>query len=100
MVKMPLSLAACWAACMVTLASAMTPVIQNLPSGSAGAETTIDTLKQVYLVCERAAAKGDLDTGEIMRCAVVYEELKRRAFGGEFRRLKTWADAQTSTEGY
>ncbi len=60
----------------------------------------VDVLKHVYLACEREAAKGDLDTSEIMQCSVLYEELKRRAFDGNFKLLKTWADGQIVAEGY
>jgi hypothetical protein len=59
---------------------------------SAPAQMAIDTLKSVYLECERAAINGRLAVGDIMLCSVIYEEVKRRAFGGDFARLKAWAD--------
>lgn len=61
-------------------------------------DVKVDVLKEIYLNCERAAVRGDLDTGAIMRCSEVYEDLKRRAFGNDFKRLKAWADAQFATE--
>ncbi len=72
--------------------------VGSQPSGTPTGAVEIDVLKEVYLDCERAAVHGDLDTGAIMHCSEVYEELKRRAFGGDFRRLKAWADAHTATE--
>ncbi len=54
----------------------------------------IDELKSVYLACNRAATGGQLNTGGIMKCSVVYEELKRRAFGGDFHKLLAWSKAQ------
>jgi hypothetical protein len=29
-----------------------------------------------------------------MKCSVVYEELKQRAFGGDFHKLLAWSKAQ------
>jgi hypothetical protein len=58
----------------------------------AQAEIPIEKLKSTYLRCENAAVNAKLGTGEIMLCSVVYEELKQRAFGGDFNRLKDWAD--------
>ena len=59
---------------------------------SAAPEIPIASLKNAYLQCERAAVSGRLGTDEIMLCSVIYEELKQRAFGGDFSRLKAWAD--------
>ena len=56
------------------------------------AKVLIEDLKSAYLQCERAAVSSKLATGDIMFCSVIYEELKQRAFGGEFTRLKAWAD--------
>ena len=56
--------------------------------------TPLEKLKSAYLQCEQTAVSGRLGTGEIMLCSVLYEELKQRAFGGDFPRLKAWADEQ------
>jgi hypothetical protein len=63
-------------------------------TGSARSEdmTQIAELKEAYLSCERRAMENDLDTVEIMRCSVIYEDLKERAFSGDFRKLKAWSD--------
>ena len=62
------------------------------PRTPAHAERTLDTLKTAYLQCERGAVSGKLATADIMLCSVIYEELKQRAFNGDFKRLKAWAD--------
>lgn len=61
-------------------------------SDQAPSPRPIEELKRVYLQCERAAVAGKLDGEDVGLCSVVYEELKWRAFGGDFHRLKAWAD--------
>lgn len=58
------------------------------------AAATIDELKIAYLGCSRSALDGGLSKPGIMGCSVVYEELKRRAFDGDFERLLAWSRAQ------
>jgi hypothetical protein len=55
-------------------------------------EQLVDQLKDSYLACEQAARSTMLSNEDAMRCSVTYEELKQRAFNGEFRLLKTWYD--------
>jgi hypothetical protein len=87
-------------ACIAVAALILATATRSQSSEAARTEVTpVDGLKQVYLDCERRAATGDLDTGEIMKCSVIYEELKRRAFGGDFKSLKAWADTQVAAEG-
>lgn len=84
--------------CIRSLAAATVLTVGLSASSSAGtitfapAQMPIETLKSAYLECERAALDGRLAVGEIMLCSVIYEEVKRRAFGGDFARLKAWAD--------
>jgi hypothetical protein len=54
----------------------------------------IDKLKTLYLDCEQKAMIGKPGMGEIMLCSVYYEELKRRAFDGDFKRVRTWSEGQ------
>jgi hypothetical protein len=54
---------------------------------------TIGQLKTAYLECENAAHAGRLGNGGAMQCSLYYEELKERAFGGSFIRLKKWYDS-------
>ena len=57
---------------------------------------TIDDLKQAYLACDAQAASGRLSTSAIMGCSVVYEELKARAFGGDFEKFLVWSRTRSS----
>lgn len=61
---------------------------------------SIAELKRVYLACDQAAADGRLTSAGVMQCSVVYEHLKRRAFGGDFERLRVWSRAQSRTAGH
>jgi hypothetical protein len=51
---------------------------------------TIEQLKIAFLDCDRRASITLLDIGDAERCSVIYEELKARAFGGDFDRLLAW----------
>lgn len=64
------------------------------PSGERRDGMTIETLKSVYLDCAARATRQRQDTGDVMLCSIAYEELKRRAFGGDFSRLRAWEDRQ------
>jgi hypothetical protein len=33
-----------------------------------------------------------METGGIMECSEIYEDLKQRDFGGDFGRLRAWSD--------
>jgi hypothetical protein len=73
-----------------------------LPSRSSEARNeaiSLAELKRVYLACEHAAGKGELDTGEIIGCSRAYEDLKRRAFGGDFKLLRAWLASKIVVEG-
>lgn len=77
------------AALAIQTSSAGTQSLGTMPSAM-----PIGELKRVYLDCERAVLAGGLGGGGIMQCSIVYEELKRRAFSGDFQRLKAWSDQQ------
>lgn len=49
-----------------------------------------DELKSAFLVCDRAAARGQLDNVTVQLCSIVYEELKTQVFDGDFERLLAW----------
>lgn len=53
---------------------------------------TTDELKVVYLNCEKAALSERMDRGGVIFCSTIYEALKQRAFGGDFRKLKDWSE--------
>jgi hypothetical protein len=57
------------------------------------AEVAIDDLKGAYIACERADAASELRMDDIIRCSIIYEELKQRAFGGDFLSVRKWYEA-------
>lgn len=82
-------------------AVALTLVAASAYAQSSGAspEMSTEELKSVYLDCEREAVAGRLDAGTTMQCSTFYEELKRRAFDGDFESMRTWSDAQRRATG-
>jgi hypothetical protein len=56
---------------------------------------SIEDLKGIYLGCEQAATTRKLNGGDVIYCSLVYEELKEKAFEGDFRRIKSWLDSHT-----
>jgi hypothetical protein len=50
----------------------------------------VEALMRIYLECENTALLGKPHSIDIMRCSVIYEELKLRAFDGDFRKLHSW----------
>jgi hypothetical protein len=60
---------------------------------------SIEELKGVYLGCEEAAAASKLGGGDVMYCSQVYEELKQKAFGGDFRRIRSWLERRSMALG-
>ena len=92
-----------WAA-LVTACAALGLALPPPMSRARGAEVELDDmsiadLKRVYLACDRAADDGRLTRAGVMHCSVVYETLKRRAFGGDFDRLREWSRTQLTTTG-
>jgi hypothetical protein len=57
---------------------------------------TIEELKTIYLSCDREAMRARLTNAMIMQCSVVYEELKWRAFDGDFEKLLAWSRSQAA----
>lgn len=68
----------------------------------------VDELKRVYLACAHTSTHTVLDVTTAANCAAVGDELKHRAFGGDFESLIAWwhsqrrdaagADVVTATE--
>lgn len=61
-------------------------------------DVPVGTLKEAYLSCERASSEGFLGGADAMRCSVIYEALKARAFDGDFQRLLLWSQAQRAKQ--
>ncbi len=79
---------------LVWLVALATPLAHSQSHVGKPIVIPINELKSVYLACNRAVTSGRLDTGGIMKCSVVYEALKQRAFGGDFHKLLAWSRAQ------
>lgn len=62
-------------------------------------QLTVAQLKTIYLTCDRDAMRGLLGSPEMAACSMVYEELKKRAFDGDFEKLLAWSQAQSSANG-
>jgi len=76
-------------ACALCVASATT--LANPKVSDEELKDFVEALKTAYLWCDHAAASRRLSSADIMRCSVIYEELKQRAFGGDFERLLAWS---------
>ncbi len=79
-----------------TLVALAIPLAHGQSPNDALKAVPVDELKGAFLACDRAANGARLDTATIMHCSVVYEELKHRAFGGDFERLLAWARSEAS----
>jgi hypothetical protein len=73
---------------MVNLALSLLLVAAADTAGPA--HPSIEDLKLRYLDCERRAQAARLPGSDAAVCSEVYEALKLRAFGGDFRRLNEW----------
>jgi hypothetical protein len=59
-------------------------------------QLTVAELKTIYLDCDRDVMRGLLGGAEAKACSVVYEELKKRAFDGDFDKFLAWSRVQNS----
>jgi hypothetical protein len=55
---------------------------------------SVASLKAAYLHCDHVMSSQRVDTALAQRCAAVGEELKQRAFGGDFARLIAWWNSE------
>ncbi len=76
------------------LAASAVPAARGETGDDLLRDAPVDELKRAYLLCSREAASGRLNGPEIMQCSIVYEELKRRAFDGDFEKLFAWSRTQ------
>jgi hypothetical protein len=60
-------------------------------------DAPVDELKKAYLSCDRAVVKGQLGKAGVMQCSLIYEELKQRAFDGDFLKLHAWSKSQPTS---
>ena len=72
-----------------------TVLLATLQSTTAYSQApSIPQLQAAYLACSESAERGDMGRAEIIYCSVLYEELKRRAFDGDFERLLAWSRSE------
>lgn len=55
-------------------------------------------LQQLFGACQEAASRGLLDFGSAAACSLGYEALLREHFGGDFRELLAWWQAQQADD--
>jgi hypothetical protein len=78
---------------LITLAASLA---HGQSTGDELKSLSIAELKRGYLLCNYAAISGRLNSAAIPQCSILYEELKQRAFGGDFYKLLAWSKAQRS----
>lgn len=89
-----LSIAATIAASLLVAALASSPRAQPPNGAHSAVDREVRSLKAAYLRCDRAATERLLDMGEAANCSVIYEDLLRVGFGGDFKRLLAWWHAE------
>ena len=93
-----LSIAATIAASLLLATLASNPRAQPPNGTHAAVDREVRSLKAAYLRCDRAATERLLSMGEAANCSVIYEELLRVGFGGDFKRLLAWWYAERVAE--
>jgi len=81
------------------IAAAMIAVLALACAAAIAAEPrlpqlSVDDLKSLFLACDRASMQGLMGSNEAAQCSIVYEDLKARAFDGDFEKLLAWSRAQ------
>jgi len=59
----------------------------------------LQMLKYRYLQCEHAAQSGRLQKEGVAYCSKVYYDLKARAFGDDFGKIRAWYDLMVAVHG-
>jgi hypothetical protein len=93
-----LSIAATIAASLLVATPASNPHAQPPDGNHAAVEREVHNLKAAYLRCDRAATERLLGAGDAATCSVIYEELLKVGFGGDFERLLAWWHAERVAE--
>ncbi|WP_418315664.1 hypothetical protein [Piscinibacter sakaiensis] len=82
----------CASAIFVVVPLQAAPLTAVEPASTQRIESlTVAELKRDYLMCNRAVLQGRTDTPLIQQCSIIYEQLKQRAFGGDYGRLYVWS---------
>ncbi len=88
------SLAAAVAASLMLATLAPIPHAHASDGRTAAVDRDVKNLKAAYLRCERAATERLLGVDDAASCSVVYEKLLEVGFGGDFKRLLAWWQAE------
>jgi hypothetical protein len=89
-----LSIAAILAASLL-LATLASNVRAQASDGSRSAvEDELNNLKAAYLRCDQAATERLLGFDEAASCSILHERLLKVGFGGDFKRLLAWWQAE------
>lgn len=73
----------------------------SVAAGAAAADLRtlpVPELQRLVLACEREATRAFMSTADAAHCSLAYEELLRRGFDGDFKRLLAWWQAQRATQ--
>jgi hypothetical protein len=89
-----LSIAAAIATSLLLASLASHPRAQPTSGTHAAVDREERSLKAAYLRCERAANERLLGTDDAASCSVIYEDLLKVGFGGDFKRLLAWWHAE------
>lgn len=93
-----LSTTALIAASLLLASLASSPHAQPPDGRQAAVDREVNSLKAAYLRCEQAATGRMLGIGDAATCSVVYEQLLKVGFGGDFKRLLAWWHAERIAE--
>ena len=92
------SIAPAFAALLLLAPLSSNPRAQPPYDPRPGVDRDVRSLQVAYLRCERAATERLLDSGEAANCSVIYEQLLRVGFDGDFKRLLAWWHAERIVE--
>lgn len=81
-------------ASFVLAALASSPRAQPPDGRHEADDREVQSLKAAYLRCDHAATERLLGIGDAATCSVIYEQLLKVGFGGDFKRLLAWWEAE------
>ncbi len=95
-----LSIAAATAASLLLATLASNPRAQPPIGSQAAVDREVPSLKAAYLRCERAATEHLLGAVDAANCSVIFEELLKLGFDGDFKRLLAWWHAERVAQAH
>lgn len=79
-----------WACALCAAACVATAAVYAQPPAAACKPAPIEQLKAAYLACADHTARHRMDEALAQHCGAIGEQLKQRAFDGDFDRLIAW----------